>query len=191
MPGIFINHKSQIIDKRIILITLSSIDEHVLTVLKQNLEPTFKCKVESTIKIANLNFTYNRRRNQYSSSQLLSRLRNTSKGPDDKIVGIVDVDLFSPGWEFIFGEAEINSGIATLSFFRLQPENYGLRPDLKLFELRVVKEAIHELGHLFGLGHCENPNCAMYFCTSLTDVDSKQQTFCSKCQRELNKKHQR
>jgi archaemetzincin len=171
----------------IILVVMSSIDEHPLNKLKQKLELTFKRQVETRIKIANLKPFYNSRRNQYSSSQLLSKLRKMERNPEDKILGIVDVDLFSPGWEFIFGEAEINSGIGMLSLYRLKPENYSRKQNAKLLELRTVKEAAHELGHLFGLWHCENPDCVMYFSTDLKYVDHKKQDFCSECQAKLNK----
>jgi archaemetzincin len=171
----------------IILVVMSSIDEHLLNKLKQELELTFKRKVEAKIKITNLRSFYNSRRNQYSSSQLLSRLRKMERNPEDKILGIVDVDLFSPGWEFIFGEAEINSGIGMLSLFRLKPENYGHKRNAKLLKGRTLKEAVHELGHLFGLLHCESPDCVMYFSTDLKYVDHKKLDFCSECQSKLNK----
>jgi predicted Zn-dependent protease len=30
-----------------------------------------------------------------------------------------------------------------------------------LFAERALKEAVHELGYTFGLGHCGNPRCVM------------------------------
>ena len=95
------------------------------------------------------------------------------------------MDLYSPEFDFVFGEAEIRSGVATLSLYRLRPERYGLPPNAKTVEERVVREAVHELGHLYGLGHCTNTKCAMHFSTSLVDVDRKGKAFCSKCQRRL------
>jgi len=35
---------------------------------------------------------------------------------------------------------------------------------------RVIKEAVHELGHAFGLTHCENSKCVMHFSNSLQDT---------------------
>jgi archaemetzincin len=98
----------------------------------------------------------------------------------------VDVDLYSPEFDFVFGEAEISSGVATLSIYRLRPERYSLPPNAKTFEERAVKEAVHELGHHYSLGHCPNTNCVMHFSTSLVDIDRKGKTFCSKCQHRLN-----
>ena len=172
---------------KIILVLLSEIDEHVLEVLRQSLEQTFHRIVETRAKIRSLDYTYNSSRNQYISPRLLSRLRHIKKDCHDKILGIVDVDLYSPEFDFVFGEAEISSGVATVSFYRLRPERCGLRPDIKVFEERAVKEAVHELGHLYHLDHCTNPKCVMNFSTSLVDINIKGKTFCSKCQQKLRK----
>ena len=170
---------------KIILVLLSEINEHMLEVLKQGLEQTFHRTVETRAKIRSLDYAHDSSRNQYISPRLLSRLRRVKKDCHDKILGIVDVDLYSPEFDFVFGEAEIGSGVATVSLYRLRPERYGLRPDTKIFEERAVKEAVHELGHLYHLDHCTNPKCVMHFSTSLVDIDIKGKTFCSKCQQKL------
>jgi archaemetzincin len=170
---------------KIILVLLSKINKHILEVLKQGIEKTFDRTVETRVKVRSLDYTYDSSRNQYISPRLLSRLRRIKKDYRDKILGIVDVDLYSPEFDFIFGEAEINSGVATVSLHRLLPEGYGLYPDSKVFEERAVKEAVHELGHLYHLDHCANPECVMHFSTSLVDVDMKGKSFCSKCQQKL------
>ena len=170
---------------RIILVLLSEIDKHILEVLKQNIEQTFNRPVEVRAHTGSLDYAYDTSRKQYISPRMLSRLRRLKKSSGDKILGIVDVDLYSPEFEFVFGEAEIGSGVATVSLYRLGPERYGLHPDEKLFEERATKEAVHELGHLYQLGHCPNPKCVMHFSTSLEDTDIKGTSFCSKCQQEL------
>jgi archaemetzincin len=92
---------------------------------------------------------------------------------EEKILGVVDIDLYAPGLNFVFGEADMNSGVAIISLCRLRPEHYGLPPDESLFLERVIKEAIHELGHTYGLGHCHNSRCVVYFSNSLPDTDRK------------------
>ncbi len=43
----------------------------------------------------------------------------------------------------------------------------------------------HELGHVMGLQHCDDPGCVMYFSNRLSDTDRKASDFCETCQRKL------
>ena len=166
---------------RIILVLTSSVDRHVLVALKQSLKRAFNRPVEVRVKVSSLNYAYDSSRMQYLSPKLLSRLSRMRKDQRDKIIGLVDVDLYSPGFDFVFGEADVAAGVATVSLYRLRQEDYAQPPDSNVFEERAIKEAIHELGHLNGLGHCLNPECVMYFSTSLGYVDRKTKMFCTKC----------
>ncbi|MEW6585820.1 MAG: hypothetical protein AB1442_09465 [Nitrospirota bacterium] len=47
--------------------------------------------------------------------------------------------------------------------------------------LKKLGEAVHEIGHTFGLVHCSDPNCAMHFSNSLRDTDRKSSEFCGIC----------
>jgi archaemetzincin len=143
----------------IILVFLSEIDNHIIDRLKQNLEKTFAREVVVRLRTQNLAYAFDARRKQYKSPRLLSRLRRLKKDPDDKILGITDVDLYSPGYDFVYGEAEMSSGIATLSLYRLKSRRPGTTPDSQIFQRRIAREATHELSHLYDLGHCENRKC--------------------------------
>jgi archaemetzincin len=68
-----------------------------------------------------------------------------------------------------------------MSTHRLRQEFYGLPPDDRLLLLRAEKEALHELGHAFGLVHCPEPECVMRVSHSVEHVDSKSSTFCEPC----------
>ena len=52
-------------------------------------------------------------------------------------------------------------------------EFYGLPRDENLFRERALTEAVHELGHTYGLGHCPVSTCVMHFSNSLHDTDLK------------------
>lgn len=164
---------------RISLKPLEEIDQGVLEELKRRLGETFGCPVEIEPQTAELTRAYNPSRKQYLSTTLLSTLGAPEKG--ERALGIVDVDLYVPGLNFVFGEADMSSGVAIISLFRLRQEHYALPPDRKLFLERAIKEAIHELGHTYGLGHCGDSMCIMYFSNTLTDTDKKQAAFCPKC----------
>jgi len=38
------------------------------------------------------------------------------------------------------------------------------------------------LGIIYGLGHCRNPGCVMFFSNSILDTDRKSSFFCESCQ---------
>jgi len=126
---------------------------------------------------------YNPQRKQYFSSKLLASLKKSER--EERVVGIADVDLYVPRLNFVFGEADIVSGAAIVSLYRLRQEYYGLAPDEALFLERATKEIVHELGHTFGLGHCPNNKCVMHFSNSLADTDLKGASFCSSCRPKI------
>jgi archaemetzincin len=68
-----------------------------------------------------------------------------------------------------------------MSVFRLHQRFYGLPEDERLFYERCEKEALHELGHTFGLVHCKLYECVMHYSNSIEQVDLKHSRFCPSC----------
>jgi archaemetzincin len=97
-----------------------------------------------------------------------------------RLLGVTDVDLYVPSLNFVFGEAKCPGNVAVISIFRLDPRFYGEENESLLYR-RAVKEAVHELGHTFGLTHCEDSSCVMFFSNSIYDTDRKHETFCGRC----------
>lgn len=126
--------------------------------------------------------TYNPRRRQYYSPSILVFLQPE---PEKLLLGVCDLDLYAPGLNFVFGQADPRLGVAIISLTRLRPEFYRLPPDESLFKLRAVKEAVHEVGHLYGLNHCPDRSCVMAFSNSLEDTDKKGVDLCPSCRRRL------
>jgi archaemetzincin len=98
-----------------------------------------------------------------------------------RVLGIAGVDLFVPKLNFVFGEAFMGGGAAIISLYRLDPMRFGQAANADLFRARAIKEALHELGHTFGLAHCRSPSCVMFFFKSLQDTDRKGSQFCPFC----------
>ena len=95
--------------------------------------------------------------------------------------------IFSfPILTFIFGQAFLDGRCGIASVYRLRNERYGIEADEQVFTDRLRKEVIHELGHTFGLIHCQNPVCVMRSSTYVEDIDQKSWSFCSKCRKGLN-----
>ena len=126
--------------------------------------------------------SFDRHRNQWYSPKLLDWFfEKFTPNKDTKILFIVDVDAYSNGLNFVLGEAFHKGGLGAIYLPRIKQEFYGLKPNDQLFYERMVKEGVHELGHVFGFGHCQNPRCVMYFSNSLNDTDIKQRSFCDSC----------
>jgi archaemetzincin len=132
-----------------------------------------------------LEFVYNPERKQYYSSAILEKLQKMVPEACERSLGMVDVDLYVPDLNFVFGEADIKQKIALISTKRLRPEYYGLPKDERLFFDRILKESVHELGHTYGLGHCLDKKCVMFFSNSLKDTDVKSSAFCENCKNKL------
>jgi len=94
-------------------------------------------------------------------------------------LALVDLDLFVPRLNFIFGLAQIG-GHALVALPRLRQSFYGLPNNPSLYFQRVIKEALHELGHVLGLHHC-NHHCVMRFSNTLHDTDRKPAAYCPSC----------
>jgi archaemetzincin len=166
---------------------IGDIDNHILDELKKGLERTFGCPVETASDDFNLEKAYDSRRKQYLATKILPRLKKSRAAKGDKVLGVVDVDLYASGLNFIFGQAEIAAGTAVISLYQLRQEYYAMPPNAALLVDRALKEAVHELGHTFGLEHCPDEKCVMHFSNSLSDTDWKQAAFCSRCRPKLIK----
>jgi archaemetzincin len=87
----------------------------------------------------------------------------------------------TPGLNFVFGQATVAGRDAFVALPRLRETSYGRPPNESLYRERVLKEVLHELGHTWGLGHCPDPRCVMYFSNMLADTDAKGLEFCPRC----------
>lgn len=170
----------------IALVPVGEIDIKVLEFLKNSLKVRFDKEVVIESRLEPPKSAYNPKRNQYYATPIV-RLISDSIDGYDKVLGVIDFDLWVPGLNFVFGEAKgIGGKACIISLTRLRQEFYSLLPDISFFYERALKEAVHELGHLYGLVHCVNPGCVMHFSNSLQDTDYKDSKFCRNCMRKLH-----
>lgn len=174
----------------IYLVLLDNIEKEALWIIQNTVKERFNLPVEILENKQDLSFAYNSRRRQYYSSKILEEMVRTLPSHALAALLITAEDLYVPQLNFVFGEASPYSKIAIISLSRLQPEFYGLAKDETLFQERACKEAVHELGHVFGLPHCSKKHCVMHFSNSLQDTDFKGDNFCSDCWNMFRKQSQ-
>lgn len=162
-----------------------SLKEEHLEELKKHIGEAYFSEPEISYLHLDISKAYDFRRNQYLAELIIKEAKSFKKNPKERWLLVVDVDLYAPGLNFIFGQADPRSGIGIISLSRLKPEFYRQKPDDKVFLERVLKEATHELGHLFYLPHCENIKCVMAFSNSILDTDKKEKHLCMSCKKIL------
>jgi archaemetzincin len=128
-------------------------------------------------------------RGQYNSTAILLHLKKHYApllgGAPVRTIALVPFDLYIPVLTYVFGEAEVGGNVAVVSYYRLAPERYGLPPDSSLLAARLIKEAVHELGHVYSLIHCSTHSCVMHSSTYVEQIDLKESSFCPVCASEL------
>ena len=171
---------------QIILQSLGPVSSNVLKILENTLPKRF---VSSNFVLAQPldlpSSAFDLARKQYISPEIISFIQENYRNTDyRKILGICDVNAYSGRLNFVFGEAQFDGRIAAIYLAKLK-EEIGALFDERNFLQRVITEAVHELGHLFGLQHCSASSCVMYFSNSLEDTDKKGSDFCSACKMKI------
>ncbi|KAF6092164.1 archaelysin family metallopeptidase 2 [Phyllostomus discolor] len=135
------------------------------------------------------------------------------KKPEDAfcIVGITMIDLYPRNsWNFVFGQASLTDGVGIFSFARYGSDFYSSSyegkakafqkkssSDYSVFDdyyipavtsvllLRSCKTLTHEIGHIFGLRHCQWLACLMQGSNHLEEADRRPLHLCPICLRKL------
>jgi archaemetzincin len=153
-----------------------SIIEELTPILRE----TFGAEIVAAPSLALPASSWNASRRQYLSTNLLDALASAKRPEWERLLGIADVDLYVPDLNFVFGEADSRRGVAVFSLARLRAGAAA-----QLFSRRAATEAIHELGHTYGLSHCDKPTCVMWFSNTLSESDRKGTRFCPEHAKEL------
>jgi archaemetzincin len=167
--------------KKIQLLQLGEMSPALVAGLKEGLAREFSAACEVLPPGPHPTYAFNPARRQYCSTDILAELAARPAPPASKLLAITSSDLFIPILTFVFGEAQMNGTCAVVSTFRLHQEFYGLPPDSELLQSRLIKEAVHELGHTLGIAHCEDYNCVMAPSHAVEWIDLKKTALCEAC----------
>ena len=183
------NYAARIDMKKIFcLIPIGDIDNNILQHTRMELEKRFNVSVEIGRQLEEPAYAYHKHKKQYNSTKILKKIYKLKLTGYDRILGIVDVDLYVPERTFVFGGADVKKKVSVISLTRLRQEFYDLPDDSALFKYRTIIEAVHELGHTYGLYHCKNSKCVMFLSNTIGDTDHKGAELCSNCENTLEEK---
>ena len=167
------------------LIPCGQVSQAVLSFLEEGLRREFGAEVVRHGEIAVPAGAHNPERRQRRAEPFINQVPTETLNRRNLTLVVTDVDLYVPRLNFVFGLADMRRRTAVISLARLNPEFYGQSGNPRLLNERSLKEAVHELGHLMGLGHCSNPACIMFFSNTLADTDRKGPGFCPACRAQI------
>jgi len=150
----------------------------------QEVEKILNIKVKVISSVKDIEFAYNPHRKQYLASEILKYAKKFVPKDKNILFLLIDKDLYEEGFNYIFGESAGN--VCVVSIHRFKPcTKIDTEQEKELLKERTVKTIIHELGHSFGLPHCDDPTCVMYFSNWVGDTDRKSKYFCKKCKEKF------
>ena len=164
----------------IVISPVGDINTDILDSVGKEIERLFHFPTTNAPVLSDVAFAYDENRDQYHSTRILEKLSECTPANALKLIAIVDVDLFIPILTHVFGEAQLGGRTCVISLFRLK-EDLDPAENNPAYLCRIIKEAVHELGHCFNLRHCRDPACIMNYCRSIQDVDRRSEQLCRYC----------
>jgi len=155
-------------------------DTELFKPISREIHRIFGYRTEVMPLLQDLQFALDPGRDQYHSTPILEKLAGKAPPEAIKVLAITQVDLFIPILTHVYGEAQLGGKACIVSTYRLK-ENISPLHAQQSYTGRIVKEAIHELGHTFKLRHCRDSQCIMHYCRSVIDVDRKSDQLCRYC----------
>lgn len=133
---------------------------------------------------------------RYRADTLLVHMKQQTNDSVGYVLGLTSADISTtkyesrgkikePEWKYsdwgVFGLGYCPGPSCVVSTFRIN------NTDKKLFISRLKKVCIHEVGHNFGLPHCETEGCVMMDAAeTIKIIDRVGFDLCEKCWNEIN-----
>ncbi|NNF99274.1 MAG: hypothetical protein HKM93_07835 [Desulfobacteraceae bacterium] len=163
------------------LICLGRIDPTMADVLAANIQTILGINADISIITEKPGYAFVPGRGQFDAGKILRHLASV-KSEVPLRLGVTAYDLCTPILTFVYGESELGGTCAVISINRIRHNT----PEITY--LRAVKIGLHEVGHLFGIGHCWEPGCLMQYSHNLEKLDALNIDFCSACRYEINRR---
>ena len=175
----------------IVVLPMGKVPESALDAVSDHIALYFNhyTKIFSPLKTPR--YAFDEQRRQYNAATIIRSLESINFEAYAKVIAIVNVDLFIPIFTHVMGEAQEGGKFALVSMYRLIRGEVGNRPSTSKILERLVKVALHELGHLFDVVHCADEKCIMHFSGNIKDIDHIMLNFCTYCERYLEESMKR
>ena len=168
-------------DTHLDLFPMGRMDMTVVSVVAANLQTILGLNTQVHPVQPEPEYAFLARRGQYEAGKIIKALVAVP-GRAQFRLGVVGVDIYTPILTFVFGESQLGGKAAVISLFRVQSKNRE-----KTYN-RTAKIAIHEIGHLLGIVHCQAMDCLMRFSNSLEKLDDLPLRFCQACEYEARRR---
>ena len=167
-------------ENRVVISPAGNFEAELIEAVGKEVERIYAYPTEIIPLLKDVGFAFDPDREQHHSTLILERLAGVAPSRAIKVLAVTTEDLFIPILTHVFGEAQLGGKACIISTYRLKE---GLNPisSDETYLSRVVKEAIHELGHTFQLRHCRNNSCLMHYSRTTKDVDLKSTQLCRTC----------
>lgn len=163
------------------LVPVGTVDDLAMTVVAAHLQALMGLDTAIAMRQAAPENAYQRGRHQYDAWKIVQTLSGGHAGPA-LVLGVTALDICTPILTFVFGESQLGGNTALVSLCRITAENRDLT------YTRAAKIALHEVGHLLGIGHCRRPACLMTFTATIARLDDLNLWFCDACDVEVSRR---
>lgn len=161
---------------------LGWVEADVLRVVADSLQGILRMPVDVWGAMPIPEDAFMRGRNQYNAMTIIRYLAENHSDSSLKVLGIMDKDICNPIITYVFGEAYMGGRAAVMSSARLSATPSGEPVSREQFLDRVVKVALHEIGHTFNIPHCHTGRCVMRASNNLAELDDKLNYMCDYCE---------
>ena len=168
------------------ILPVGDISDLILDVISANVS---ECLCVETLVMPGIEIppmAWHQNRQQYEAGPILAYLADHKGDRVEKVLGVLAVDLFIPIFTHVFGGARQGADCGIVSVYRLLGHPQESTAPSPLVLERSIKVALHEVGHLFNLVHCDDPHCLMHFSGSVGELDQLWLFFCRYCRSILS-----